>query len=67
MKQVGEEEWRRLSEQERQKRLAEMKLKERRLRQEGRMDEAAGLLGGLAETEQGKPFQMPCCWIKDLT
>ena len=43
--QVGEKEWLKLSEQERQKRLVDLKLKEKQLRKEGRMDEAAQLLG----------------------
>ena len=36
MRQMGEEEWRRLSERERQERLMKLKLEERRLRQEGK-------------------------------
>lgn len=43
--QLGEDEWRRLSEKERQRLLMEMKLKERRLRREGRLDELNALLG----------------------
>lgn len=35
MKQMSEAEWKKLSEQERQKRLAELRLKEKRLRQQG--------------------------------
>ena len=35
MKELGEEEWKRLSEQERQKKVLEMKRKERQLRREG--------------------------------
>ena len=51
-KQVGEAEWARLSEQERQTRLAKLKLQERRLRQQGRFDDAAALLGeGLKNAE----------------
>ena len=51
-KQMGAAEWARLSEQERQARLAKMKLQERRLRQQGRFDDAAALLGeGLKNTE----------------
>lgn len=45
MTQVGEAEWRRLSEQERQRRLTEKLLQERKLRQEGRFEDAAALLG----------------------
>lgn len=51
-KQVGAAEWARLSEQERQTRLAKLKLQERRLRQQGRFDDAAALLGeGLKNAE----------------
>ena len=51
-KQMGVAEWARLSEQERQARLAKMKLQERRLRQQGRFDDAAALLGeGLKNAE----------------
>ena len=42
--QMGEAEWYRLSEAERQKRLMELKLKERMLRQQGRHDDAADLI-----------------------
>lgn len=51
-KQVGTAEWARLSEQERQARMAKLKLQERRLRQQGRFDDAAALLGeGLKNAE----------------
>lgn len=51
-KQLGAAEWARLSEQERQTRLAKLKLQERRLRQQGRFDDAAALLGeGLKNAE----------------
>jgi hypothetical protein len=46
---AGDAEWAKLSERERQQRLMKLKLEERRLRQEGKMDELARLLGeGLA-------------------
>ncbi|XP_038068700.1 trichohyalin-like isoform X2 [Patiria miniata] len=45
MKQVGEAEWARLSERERQGKLMKLKLQERKMRQEGKYDEAAALLG----------------------
>jgi len=35
MRQFGEDEWKRMSEKERQKKLMEMKMKERKLRKEG--------------------------------
>ena len=51
-KQMGAAEWVHLSEQERQARLAKLKLQERRLRQQGRFDDAAALLGeGLKNAE----------------
>eukprot|EP00057_Strongylocentrotus_purpuratus_P011445 XP_011665919.1 PREDICTED: trichohyalin isoform X2 [Strongylocentrotus purpuratus] len=51
MKQMGEGEWARLSEKERQLRLMKLKLEERRLRQEGKMDEAAALLGDALKSQ----------------
>ncbi|KAF6016773.1 hypothetical protein EB796_024906 [Bugula neritina] len=42
--QVGEAEWSRLSEEERQRRLLDIKFKERQLRKEGRIDEANNLI-----------------------
>ena len=51
-KQMGAAEWAQLSEQERQTRLTKLKLQERRLRQQGRFDDAAALLGeGLKNAE----------------
>ena len=44
-KQMSDAEWALLSEQERQARLTKLKLMERRLRKEGKYDEAAALLG----------------------
>jgi len=42
--QLGEDEWSRLSEAERQRRLVELRRQESRLRQQGQHDEAAELL-----------------------
>lgn len=53
MNQMGEADWRRLSEKERQKKLMEIKMKERRLKDEGKLDEAKELLKGLIDAEQG--------------
>ena len=51
-KQLGAAEWSRMSEQERQARLVKLKLQEKRLRQQGKFDEAAALLGeGLKNAE----------------
>lgn len=44
-KQLGESEWQRLSELERQKKMMELKLKERQLRREGKFDEISQILG----------------------
>ena len=41
MKQMGASEWAALSERERQAKLLKLKLQERRLRQEGKLDEAS--------------------------
>ena len=54
MNQMGHKEWAKLSERERQSRLVKLKLKERKLREEGRYDEAAALLGELSLQQQGK-------------
>lgn len=51
-KQLGESEWQRLSELERQKKMMELKLKERQLRREGKFDEISQILG------------IPLCWIE---
>ncbi|XP_076469709.1 uncharacterized protein LOC143300037 [Babylonia areolata] len=45
IQQYGEVEWKRLSELERQRKVAELKRKERQLRHEGKMDEIEALLG----------------------
>ncbi|XP_064633679.1 golgin subfamily A member 4-like [Lineus longissimus] len=45
IQQLGESNWKRLSEKERQQKLLEFKLKERQLRKEGRMDEVAAMMG----------------------
>ena len=54
MKEHGELEWARLSERQRQHMLAQQKLKERRLRREGRYDEIEAMLAGVKDTEEGK-------------
>lgn len=56
MKQFGEKEWQKLSEQERQRKIMEMKMKERKLRQEGKHDEAAALMASLIKSEEGTKF-----------
>ena len=43
--QIGEKDWQNMSERERQRRLMELKLKERQLRRDGKFDELAALLG----------------------
>ena len=54
MKQVGEADWARLSERERQAKLMKLKLQERKLRQEGKYDEASALLSQGIKDQQGK-------------
>ncbi|KAK7499478.1 hypothetical protein BaRGS_00009130 [Batillaria attramentaria] len=49
--QMGENNWRNLSERERNKRLIELKLKEKQLRREGKFDELAMLLGDAVNNE----------------
>ena len=50
---MGEAEWAALSERERQAKLMQLKLQEKKLRQEGRLDEAAVLLGQLQDSDAG--------------
>ena len=54
MREMGEADWSRLSDLERQRKLVELKMRERRLRREGRMDELAQLLGNFAEDSDSK-------------
>ena len=49
---MGEADWAKLSEKERQARLIKLKLQERKLRQEGKYDEVAALLGDAAKSQQ---------------
>ena len=54
MNQVGEAEWNSIQEKERQQKLMEFKLQEKRLREEGKLEEANQLLKDLIDAEQGK-------------
>ena len=54
MQQVGEAEWSHLSERERQAKLVKLKLQERKLRQQGKYDEAAALLGQAMHNQDGQ-------------
>ncbi|XP_071961658.1 uncharacterized protein [Antedon mediterranea] len=58
MQQVGEAEWANLSEKERQAKLVKLKLQEKRLRQEGKYDEAAALLGDAIKSQQALELLM---------
>ncbi|KAJ8301347.1 hypothetical protein KUTeg_020334 [Tegillarca granosa] len=49
---LGESEWNRLSDLERQKKLTELKLKEKQLRREGRLDELAEILGDALQYDE---------------
>ena len=42
---MGEKDWERLTELQRQRKILEMKKKERRLRREGKMDEINAMMG----------------------
>lgn len=53
MRQIGADEWLRLSEKERQARLVKIKLQEKRLRQEGKFEEANALLGQAIQNQEG--------------
>ncbi|XP_022298182.2 uncharacterized protein LOC111107326 isoform X1 [Crassostrea virginica] len=52
IKQLGESEWQRLSDLERQKKMMELKLKERQLRREGKFDEISQILGDALENQE---------------
>ncbi|XP_069101140.1 trichohyalin-like isoform X2 [Argopecten irradians] len=52
MKQLGEAEWKLLSDKEKQRKLMELKLKERQLRRDGKFDELARLLGDAFEDQE---------------
>ena len=54
VKQVGEAEWQQMSERKRQMNLVKLRLEEKKLRTEGRYDEAALLLGQLVDNEAGQ-------------
>ena len=57
MREAGEVEWARLTEAERQRRMAALKREERRLRHAGRYDDAAALLGDLISQDEGLLFK----------
>ena len=59
-KQMSEAEWVVLSEQERQARLTKLKLMERRLRKEGKYDEAAALLGDALKSSELLEVVLSC-------
>ncbi|XP_060082221.1 trichohyalin-like [Ylistrum balloti] len=52
IKQLGEADWKLMSEKERQKKLMELKLKERQLRRDGKFDELARILGDAFEDQE---------------
>ena len=54
MQQYGEAEWKRMSELERQRKMVELRRKERQLRHEGKMDQVEALLGQHLKHRQGK-------------
>ena len=54
MKEHGDRQWNMLSEKERQRKLIQLKMKERRLRKEGKMDEIAELIGKHLENEKSR-------------
>ena len=52
--QLGESNWNRMSETERQRKIFSLKLRERQLRKEGKIDEANALLGKNSLREKQK-------------
>ena len=50
---MGEDEWNKLSDQEKQRKIVELKMKEKKLREEGKMDEAVALFDKLMDNDEG--------------
>ena len=53
MKKFGEKEWVAMTEKERQRKIMQIKQKEKKLRRQGKFDDLAKLFLNLAITEQG--------------
>lgn len=51
---MSEDEWNKLSDSEKQKRIVELKMKERKLRQEGNVEEAAAIFEKVLENDECK-------------
>lgn len=51
---MGEEEWNKLSDSDKQHRIVELKMKERKLRQEGNVEEAAAIFEKILENDECK-------------
>lgn len=49
---MGEDEWNKLSDAEKQRRIVELKMKERKLRQEGNVEEAAAIFEKVLENDE---------------
>jgi len=63
MKKLGEKEWAALTEKERQRRIMQIKQKERKLRRQGKYDDLAKLFQNLAITEQGINSVLLLCGV----
>ena len=50
---MGEDEWNKLSDQEKQRKIVELKMKEKKLREEGKTNEAAALFDKLMDNDEG--------------
>lgn len=57
MSQAGEAEWAALSDKERQQKLFNLKMEERKLREAGKSEEARQLLKSLVDAEQGIAYR----------
>ena len=57
---MGEDEWNKLSDQEKQRKIVELKMKEKKLREEGKTDEAAALFDKLMDNDEGTISRK--CW-----
>ena len=67
MKQMGEAEWAALSERERQAKLLKLRLQERKLRQEGKIDEASRSVFTFAVVVWSCHTMLECCVILVVT
>lgn len=62
MKQYSEQEWAQMSEKQRQHMIARQKLKEKKLRRQGKYEEIEAMLAGVKDLQAGKVFLFSLCF-----